>query len=407
MPASSIFLLDAEAASSEAIATTLTGVGYTVTTTTDAADAIAKAAGHQLVVIDVVIGPMSSIEVCQQLRADAAMSEVPIVCVSQTDDVDERIAFLEAGADDVMAKPFDGRELEARVEALLLRFQRSGSMTPVYSADGLTMARARRTIAVFSPKGGVGTTTIATNIAVSAALRRPDKVVLVDLALQFGGVSSHLNLETRGTLADLVRDEIAMREPEIMRPYAIRHDSGLHVMAAPGTPEGADLVTPEHVARILKNLLEGYDSVVIDAGSLLDERSMTALEAAEAVMLPVYPEIAALRAVHGLIDYFNDVGSITQKSTFVLNNLFAKDILKPRDVENVLGSRVGAELPYDPFIYLKAVNEGIPVVIGAPKTAPADRLNQLSKTAFGEDGYTVPDEATERRSGRFGLRRRA
>jgi pilus assembly protein CpaE len=306
-----------------------------------------------------------------------------------------------------MAKPFDGRELEARVEALLLRFQRSGGLAPIYSADGLTMARARRTIAVFSPKGGVGTTTIATNIAVSAALRRPDKVVLVDLALQFGGVSSHLNLETRGTLADLVRDEIAMREPEIMRPYAIRHDSGLHVLAAPGTPEGADLVTPDHVARILKNLLEGYDSVVIDAGAVLDERSMTALEAAEAVILPVYPEIAALRAVHNLIDYFNDVGSITQKSTFVLNNVFAKDILKPRDVESALGSKVGAELPYDPFLYLKAVNEGIPMVIGAPKSAPADRLNKLSMSAFGEDGYSVPAGVGERKPGRFGIRRRA
>ena len=330
MPASSIFLLDADTASAEAISTTLESVGYTVTVTADPADAIAKAADHQLVIVDVVVGPMTAVEVCQAMRATPAMSEVPIVCVSQTDDVDERIAFLEAGADDVMAKPFDGRELEARVEALLLRFQRSGGLAPIYSADGLTMARARRTIAVFSPKGGVGTTTIATNIAVSAALRRPDKVVLVDLALQFGGVSSHLNLETRGTLADLVRDEIAMREPEIMRPYAIRHDSGLHVLAAPGTPEGADLVTPDHVARILKNLLEGYDSVVIDAGAVLDERSMTALEAAEAVMLPVYPEIAALRAVHNLIDYFNDVGSITQKSTFVLNNVFAKDILKPQ-----------------------------------------------------------------------------
>ncbi len=341
MPASSIFLLDADTASAEAISTTLSSVGYTVTVTVDPADAIAKATDHQLVIVDVVTGPMSAVELCQALRATPAMSEVPIVCVSQTDDVDERIAFLEAGADDVMAKPFDGRELEARVEALLLRFQRSGGQGPIYSADGLTMARARRTIAVFSPKGGVGTTTIATNIAVSAALRRPDKVVLVDLALQFGGVSSHLNLETRGTLADLVRDEIAMREPEIMRPYAIRHDSGLHVLAAPGTPEGADLVTPEHVAKILKNLLEAYDSVVIDAGAVLDERSMTALEAAEAVMLPVYPEIAALRAVHNLIDYFNDVGSITQKSTFILNNVFAKDILKPRDVETALGSKVG------------------------------------------------------------------
>ena len=111
--------------------------------------------------------------------------------------------------------------------------------------------------------------------------------------------------------------------------------------------------------------------------------------------------------MHNLIDYFNDVGSITQKSTFILNNVFAKDILKPRDVEIALGSKVGAELPYDAFLYLKAVNEGIPMVIGAPKSAAADRLNKLSLSAFGEDGYSVPDDGSERRSGRFGLRRRA
>ena len=71
---------------------------------------------------------MAAVEVCQAMRATPGDGEVPVVCVSQTDDVDERIAFLEAGADDVMAKPFDGRELEARVEALLLRFQRSADL---------------------------------------------------------------------------------------------------------------------------------------------------------------------------------------------------------------------------------------------------------------------------------------
>ncbi len=406
MPASSILLLDADAAAAQSISSVLTGVGYTVTLTADADDAFSKVADHQLVVIDVVVGPKPPAELCAEIRGTPAMAGVPVLCISQTDDVDERIRFLESGADDVMARPFDARELEARVEALLLRFQRSRGMMPVFSSDGLTVARVRRIVAVYSPKGGVGTTTIATNIAVAAALKRPDRVVLVDMSLQFGGVASHLNLPPRQTLADIVRDETAMREPEIMKTYAMRHSSGLHVIAAPGSPEGAALVTPEYVETVLRMLLEGYDSIVVDAGSALDERTMTVLDAAETVILPVYPEMTSLNAVATLLDYFNEVGSIGGKSMFVLNNVFAREILKLRDIENALGTKISIDLLYDPFIYLKAVNEGVPVVIGAARTPAAERFTKLSSSAFGEDGFQVPEGLGERKSGRFAFRRR-
>ena len=232
------------------------------------------------------------------------------MCVAATDDVEERIGFLEAGADDVIARPFDQREVEARVEALLLRFQRSKDLAPVVSPDGLTLARPRRTVAVYSPKGGVGTTTIATNIAVVAAQRKADRVILVDLSLQFGGVATHLNLEPKLTIADVIRDEAALREPDLLRSYAVRHDSGLHVLAAPATPEKAELITPDHVSHILGTLLEAYDAVVVDAGSVLDERALRIFETAETIVLPVHPEISALKAVHGLLDYLNEAASI-------------------------------------------------------------------------------------------------
>ena len=318
------------------------------------------------------------------------MAAVPVMCVSATEDVEERIAFLEAGADDVIGRSFDSRELEARVEALLLRFQRSRDLAPIVTTDGVTMHRARRTVAVYSPKGGVGTTTIAMNIGIAAVARRPDKVVLVDLALQFGGVATLLNLEPKQTLADVVRDEPSMREPELLRTYAMRHDSGLHVLAAPAGPEAAESVTPAHVTQILRTLLEGYDMVVVDAGSTLDERALTIFEAAEAVILPVTPEIAALKAMHALLEYLGESGSVGLKSTFVLNNLFARDILKLRDVESFLGSKVAVELPYDAFLYLKAANEGVPIVTGAPRSIaggavrPAQRRSPSARRATGD-----------------------
>jgi pilus assembly protein CpaE len=240
-----------------------------------------------------------------------------------------------------MARPFDARELDARVEALLLRFKRSKGLAPVVSADGLTLAQARRTIAVYSPKGGVGTTTVATNVAIATVAPRPDRVILVDFALQFGGVATLLDLDPKQTIADVVREEASLREPELLRTFAMRHDSGLHVLAAPAAPEAAQSISSAHVELILATLLESYDAVVVDAGSTLDERVLTIFAAVDQVILVVTPEIGALKTMHALLDYLNEAGTIATKTTFVLNNLFAREILKLQDVESFLGGQDG------------------------------------------------------------------
>jgi pilus assembly protein CpaE len=405
--ASTILVLEAPS-TTDSLASLLAGAHYTVTKLTDVDEAFPRVVDHQLAIIDIgagTAGGKSGVELCREVRATPALSSVPILCVASSSDVEERIGFLEAGADDVITRPFDGREVEARIEALLLRFERSKELSPVVSPDGVTLGRRRRTVAVFSPKGGVGTTTIATNLAVIAAQRKADRVVLVDLNLQFGGVATHLDLEPRQTLADVVRDESALREPELLRTYASRHDSGLHVLAAPTTPQGADLITPDHVSHIIGTLLEGYDSIVIDAGSNLDQRTLNVFEAAETIVLPVNPEISALKSVHGLLEYLTETGSIGSKATFVLNNVFAREILKPRDIESALGTKITLDLPYDAFLYLKAVNEGVPIVIGAPRSAAAEQFVKLTSTAFAVDGFTVPEEPP-RRVGLFGRRRR-
>ncbi len=406
MPASSILLLDSDPEAGAAIDAILSVAGYKITSTADTDEAFARAAEHQLVIIDMATGPRAALDICRKIRATPAMAAVPVLCVSASDDVEERIQFLEAGADDVITRPIDARELEARIEALQVRFHRSRDLAPLVAADGLSLGRTRRTVAVYSPKGGVGTTTIAVNVAIAAVARRPDRVVLVDMARQFGGVATHLNLDPRQTLADVVRSDAALREPELLRTYSMRHDSGLHVLAAPAAPESAETITPAHVAQVLSTLLQSYDLVVVDAGSTLDERVLTIFEAAESVILPLYPEMAALNSMHVLLEYLSEAGSVGLKSTFVLNHVFARNILKLRDVESSLGAKVAFELPYDPFLYLKAVNEGVPIVLGAPRSTPAERLVRLSASVFGEDSHAVPVEATEKKGGGLFRRRR-
>jgi len=408
VPAATILLVAADQTSVASIADVLTGVGYTVTTVADADTAFSKVAEHQLVILDVISGSRTAVQLCAEIRATPSLAPVPVLCVSQTDEVEERIGLLEAGADDVVTKPVDARELEARVEALLLRFQRSRTLAPTTaSGDGVLMTSVRRIVAVFSPKGGVGTTTIATNMAVVAAGKRPDRVGLVDMDLQFGGVAAHLDLAPKQTLADVARDATALREPELLRSYAVKHESSLHVLCGAPTPELGELVTPEVVQRLLDTLAGAYDQVVIDAGSTLDERTMLILEAADTVVLPVYPEIPALKSVHTLLDYLNEAGSLGTKALFVLNNAFARDILKLRDIESALGTKITFTLPYDPFLYLKAVNEGVPIVLGAAGSPVATSLTRLTAAAFGQEDFTLVEAAPERRGGLLsGLRRR-
>ena len=400
-PSASILLLEHDLAAGDVIQSVLGGVGYAVIPVQDADAAIRHAAEHDLIIIDLTDPGRSPDAVCREIRGTPSLAAIPVLCVCQSDDVEERIRFLESGADDVMAKPFDARELEARVEALLLRFKRSRDVTPIVAPSGL-IERNRRVVAVFSPKGGVGTTTIAVNVAVAHAAGRADRVLIIDLALQFGQVATHLNIVPRHTIADLARDERSQHEPELLRTYATRHDSGLHVLAAPASPEFAEVVLAAHVEQIIDTALQAYDAVVIDSGALLDGRSLAALDRAETVILPVYPEIAALKAMHSLLDYMNQSGAMSGKAAFVLNSTFAKEILRMRDVESSLGARLTAQLPYDPFVYLKAVNEGNPVVLGAPRSAAAASFVKLAASAFGDAAAGSPSRNNGRSPGRFG-----
>jgi pilus assembly protein CpaE len=386
---------------SDGLAKTLSAGQRKLTRTADADEAVTLAASHDVIVLDAVPPPRTVADVCREIRAVPALAELPILAISPGESVEDRIRLLEAGADDVIARPVDERELDARIDALNLRFRRSKELHPSVVMT-TTRRGGRRLIAIYSPKGGVGTTTVAVNLALVLAARQPDQVTLLDLAGDIGQAATHLDLQPRMTLSDLARDDHAMGDSGAFTTYLTRHPSSLRILAAP-TSGLAPVLAPESITRLVETALSASPTVVVDAGSRLGDAAEAILGLADDLVVVVTPEFAALKAVRTAFDQIAAMGVTTAEPRIVLNELFAHEMLSPSDIENALGRPVTVRIPHDPMLYQRAVNEGRPILLLAPRSLAAQRFQLLARVLLGED---VPHESTvpgqRRRLGLFG-----
>jgi pilus assembly protein CpaE len=383
---------------SDSLAKVLGKPGRALTRIDDPDQLVAVAAGQDVIVLDVVMGPKSHADLCREIRAVPELAEVPILTISTSDDVEERIHLLEAGADDVMIRPVDDRELDARVEALDLRHRRSKELRQTSGTFVATTRRpGRRLVVVYSPKGGVGTTTVAVNLALAMAARDPDQVALVDLTPTSGHVATHLDLRPKLTIADLIRDSQGLISPEILKvTYLTRHEGGLLVLAGAATPATTPLMRGEEAARIVEGVLSAVPTVVVDLGSHLDDRVVSAIDTADDVVLVVTPDFPALKSVHSFLEYLGASAGRQADPTIVVNEIYALQTLTPADIETALGRRVAIRIPYDPLLYLRAANQGTPVFSGAPTSQPARRFDQLAAVILGEDAPASGGETRRR-----------
>jgi pilus assembly protein CpaE len=372
-------------ATSESLSKVLGRPGRALTRIEDLAELGASAADHDVVVIDVVPPPRTLAEMCRELREVPELAEAPILAISSSDDVEERIHLLEAGADDVMIRPVDERELDARVEALDLRHRRSKELRPSTVVTA-TRRPGRRLIAVFSPKGGVGTTTVSVNLALAIVARDPDGVAIVDLTPMGGHVATHLDLSPKLTIGDLIRDSQGLITPEILlTTYLQRHEQGLLVLAGSQGASSAPMLSGDETERLLDGVLTAVPNVIVDLGSHLDERVVAGLEAADDIVIVVTPDFPALKSVHAFFEFLGEAVPDASEPTIVVNEQYALQTLTPADIETALGRRVAIRIPYDPLLYLRAANQGTPVFAGAPTSQPARRFDQLAAVILGED----------------------
>ena len=378
MPANPI-LICAPSAELRAQLEQLGVVGYAIISVDAAADAISALRAQPF---DLIVAEGQAISGAIVRLRDATPKQVPLLVVSPAGDMEARIAFLEAGADDVIGAGFAARELEARVEALLIRTGRAQAQGSVGEAPG-------RIVTFFSAKGGVGTTTLAVNSAVLLAggsdllHGNGARVLLIDLDLQFGQVATHLNLTPRYDISDLCRDEQALQDPMLAATYLTPHFSGVSVLAAPANPEADFRITVDHLDQAVRMLRPNFDHILVDCGSRLDPRTLWMLEQADTHIFVIFAEIAALRATLLMLGFLAETATLRAVTHFVVNNIFPRELLKTRDVENLLRTKPAAEIPYTEVDMIRAVNEGVPVVFSRPSSPASQAIQALNVAIVG------------------------
>jgi pilus assembly protein CpaE len=251
-----------------------------------------------------------------------------------------------------------------------------------------------------SAKGGSGTTTLAVNTALVLAEMAPGNVAIADLDMFHGQVSTHLDIYGRGSTATLAREDLSTQTPETITEAGRRHPSGLMVYGGPYRPDDADDVSAAQLTTLIATLRAMYATVVVDGGSTLDSRQMAVLNAADRLALVVTPDIPALRLLHAALEVLSEMGNAADRTTFVVNDIYPKSSISADQIEEHLSIRVGLTVPYDGENFLRAINEGQPIVSLSRRSHAAAAIRKLAEVLAEND--TDADTPRPQKKGRLG-----
>ena len=248
-------------------------------------------------------------------------------------------------------------------------------------------------VAVFSPKGGVGRTTIAVNMAVAAAAEPDSRVVLVDGSFQFGDVGVLLNLNPKNkSIADLVPELEVGGDADFIETFVITHSTGAKVLLAPPSPEMAELVTPAAIRRVLEALRAKNDLVVVDCASAFSDTTLAILDVADVVLTVLTLEITSIKNMRLFLEVAEQLGYPSDKMELVLNRADSALGIRVADVEHSIGRKVDHTIVSDGRSVVYALNRGVPFFVSNREAQVSQDILRLAKALLGASA-AVPAEA--------------
>ncbi|HSO29294.1 MAG TPA: response regulator, partial [Candidatus Sulfomarinibacteraceae bacterium] len=303
---------------------------------------LAATLGPDIVLMDINMPDMDGIATTELLAVKCPNAAVVMMSVQGEADYLRRSML--AGAREFLVKPFSSDELTASIRQVWARERDKQSRYAAPATVGSGGATAGldgegpgTIVAVYSPKGGVGRTTIAVNLAVAAASIGGKRVALMDASFQFGDVGVLLNLNPKNkSIVDLV-PELEVGETDSLDNFLISHSSGVRVLLGPPSPEQAELVTANHAKRVLDRLRADHDLVVVDCPSSFNDTNLAILDAADLILTVLSLEITSIKNMRLFIEVADQLGYGAGKLRLVLNRADSTLGIRVADVEHSIG----------------------------------------------------------------------
>jgi pilus assembly protein CpaE len=312
-----------------------------------------------LVVVDLEVDPVMGVKFAQFLLEQNPALKV--IGVGPMLSPELLLNALRAGFSEYLPKPITPTSLGAALDGLARKLRRNPN----------TQSQPGELLAIFGPKGGSGSTAIATNLAVHLHRLTGKRTLLVDLDLELGEIALQLGVEPRFSFIDMVRNFHRM-DAELLASYIERHESGVHLLSAPYHPSRGELVSGEEISRILSFLKSHYRYIVVDTSKSFSPSTMAALDQADQIYLVTVADLPSLRNISRCLPILRRIAPEENRVRLVVNRFQEGSLIGTKDVERTLGIPVYGTLANDYAAVMDSINTGSPVILNNTSSFGSD-----------------------------------